>query len=101
MKMATPTPAPVNPTPVPAPAPVATTTQVAHSWRATARTVFQAALSLAIVLPVCLAALHIPVAGAAAIVVAVCGGITKVMAVPQVNAFIEKYLPFLAAAPKQ
>lgn len=73
--------------------------QVVHSWRATARTVFQAGLSLALVLPVAIAALHIPIAGAAAIVVAVCGGITKVMGLPVVEGFLQKYVPFLAAAP--
>jgi hypothetical protein len=38
--------------------------------------------------------------GWAATGLAIAGGITRVMALPQVNAFLEKVLPFLAAEPK-
>lgn len=82
----------LNPTPV---AP----TQVKHPWRASARTVVQGIVAFAALLPLILSASGVPVVGWVAAVVAVAGAITRVMALPQVEDFLERYLPFLAAKP--
>lgn len=75
-------------------------TQVKQPWRTVVRTVFQAIVTLAGVW-----GLVVSAAGwdsAAPIVAATVGfaaGITRVMAIPAVNTWIERFLPFLAAAP--
>lgn len=77
-------------------------TQTQYPWRATARTVFQALVALAVVLPVAVNAAGINpdkwpwVAG----VLLVAGAVTRVMAVPMVNDWIARFLPFLAPEPK-
>lgn len=79
---------------------VAPTTQTAYPWRATARTVFAAVVAFAGMWPV--------IVGAAGLdegiewvstSVLVTAGITRVMAIPAVDRFIQQFLPFLAAAP--
>lgn len=75
-------------------------TQVKHPGRATFRTIFQGAIALAAILPLILTTAGIPVVGWAAILVAVSGAITRVMALPSVEAFLEKYASVLAAKPK-
>lgn len=75
-------------------------TQVAHPKRATFRTVFQGAIAFAAILPLILTTAGIPAVGWAAILIAVAGAITRVMALPGVEVFLEEYLPFLAAKPK-
>lgn len=77
-----------------------TPTQVARPWRATFRTVFQGILALAAILPVVLSTAGIAPVGLAAIGLAVAGAITRVMAIPAVEEFLQNYLPFLAAKPK-
>lgn len=77
---------------------VGTPTQVAHAWRATVRTVFQAIVGFAAMWAVIVEALGIDaklpwVAGS----LAVTAGITRVMALPQVEEWLVKYLPFLAS----
>lgn len=76
-------------------------TQTRHPWRATARTVFAVVVALAALIPVVVAAeaslLTLP--GVAA-VVAVAGTVTRILAIPGVDAFLKTYLPFLAAEPK-
>lgn len=71
-------------------------TQVAHPWRAVARTAFQALVGLCVIIPVIVDELgigHLPwVAGA----VAVSGAVTKIMTLPGVEQWIARYLPFLA-----
>lgn len=83
-----------TPTPVP--------TQVKRPWRATARTLFAALVALAAMLPLLVEASGLdetlaPVAGA----LAIAGAITRIMALPGVEAFLQQFLPFLAATPKQ
>jgi hypothetical protein len=79
-----------------------TPTQVRRPWRATTRTVFQALVALAIMAPVLVQATGLDptslpwLAG----VLAVCAAITRVMALPQVEAFLRRFLPFLSAAPR-
>jgi hypothetical protein len=79
-------------------------TQVKHSWRATVRTVFQGVVGFAALAPAIYQAIEHKDASAAtgfaAIALAVSGALTKVMAIPAVNDFIAKYLPFLAAESK-
>jgi hypothetical protein len=75
-----------------------TPTQVARPWRATFRTVFQGLVALAAILPVVFAGL--PLGPAAAGALAIAGAITRIMAIPQVEEFLQKYVSFLAAKPQ-
>lgn len=83
--------------------PAGPVTQVRHPWRATARTVVQAALALSVAAPAIYAAAtqHDPAAatGLAAGALAVTGAFARVMALPAVEEFIHDYIPFLAASP--
>ena len=77
-------------------------TQSRYPWRAVARTIFAVIPAFAVLWPSIVAA-----SGASetlpgvALSLAVAGAITRVLAVPGVNDFLEKYLPFLAATPKE
>lgn len=73
-------------------------TQTAYPWRATARTVLQAIVGLAALLAMITVDAGTPAALATA--VAVSATMTRVMAIPAVNAWISTFLPFLAAAPR-
>lgn len=75
-------------------------TQVARPWRATFRTVFQGVVAACAIIPLVLSTAGIAPVGLAAIVIAVAGAITRVMALPAVEEFLENYLPILAAKPK-
>lgn len=75
-------------------------TQVKHPGRATFRTVFQGAIAFLAILPLIFATAGIPPVGIAAILVGVAGAVTRVMALPGVEAFLENYIPALAAKPK-
>lgn len=77
-----------------------TPTQVARPWRATFRTVFQGVIALAAILPLILASAGIAPVGLAGIAVLVAGAITRVMALPAVEEFLQNYVPILAAKPK-
>lgn len=77
-----------------------TPTQTAHPWRATARTVVQVALALATLIPVIVVTGGIPVEGAVVQVLAVCAGLTRVMASPAVNAVLSRFAPWLLAEPE-
>lgn len=78
-----------------------TTTQVQNSWRAVVRTIVQAVVGLAALIPFVLDAISSGDASSlgpgAAVALAVSGVITKVMALPQVEAFITRFIPWLAA----
>lgn len=84
----------------PAPAP----TQVKHPWRATVRTLFAAVVSAAAMAPLIYSAAtdHDPAqaTGWAALALTIASGITRVLAVPAVNTFLQRFLPFLAAEPR-
>ena len=76
-------------------------TQEAFPVRATIRTIFQAALGFLVLVPVLVEASGVPehtagVAGA----LAVSAAVTRIMAIPGVNLWLAKYVPFLAAEPK-
>jgi hypothetical protein len=75
-------------------------TQVKHPNRTSVRTIFQGLIALAAITPLILTTAGIPVVGWAAILVAVSGAITRVMALPGVENFLETYVPALAAKPK-
>jgi hypothetical protein len=81
-----------------------TPTQVRRPWRAVARTVFQALVALAAMLPVIYQAATADdpakATGAAGGVLVIAAGLTRVMALPGVNAWLAKWAPFLAAEPK-
>ncbi|KUM29372.1 hypothetical protein AQ436_06690 [Arthrobacter sp. EpRS66] len=80
----------------------ATTTQGAHPWRATARTIFAAVIALAALAPLIYtaAAQQSPelATGAVGGVLVAAGAITRIMAIPGVEAFLQRFAPFLSAA---
>ena len=79
-------------------------TQSRFPWRTVLRTVFQVVVGLAFVIPLALQALYQQdpelLGGAAGIAVMISTAITRVMAVPAVNEFLQRWLPWLAAEPK-
>jgi hypothetical protein len=74
-------------------------TQVRRPWRSVARTIFQATVSLAAMWGVIVEVAGLPDWAWVGCSVAVAGGITRVMALPGVEAWLRRFLPFLAAAP--
>jgi hypothetical protein len=78
-------------------------TQVRRPWRSTARTVFQALVALATLIPFVVAGIYDGSADYPAVVTQVLGvaaGVSRVMALPQVEKFLRTFFPWLAAAPK-
>jgi hypothetical protein len=80
-------------TPTPAP------TQTRYPWRATLRTVVAAAVSLLSLLPVIAATARVDAVPVVAQVLVVAGTITRILAIPGVDDWLRRYLPFLAASP--
>ncbi len=78
-----------------------TPTQTQYPWRATVRTVFAAVVGLLSLLPVIFMTAGVSGEVYAIQILAVTGAITRVLAIPGVNAWLEKFVPFLAAEPKQ
>lgn len=80
-------------------------TQAKHPARAVVRTIFQAAVGFAVMSPLIYsAATHHDAAeatGWAAVALGITGTVTRILAVPAVNAWLATFLPFLSAAPKQ
>lgn len=83
----------MQPTPVP--------TQTAHPWRATVRTVVALAVGLLPLVPELVDVLGVGSVGWVAAVVVVAGAVTRVLAIPRVNALVTEYLPWLAPAPRR
>jgi hypothetical protein len=75
------------------------TTQSRHPWRATTRTVFAAGVALLTLLPVIAMTAGIDTVPAIAQVLVVAGAVTRVLALPGVERFMELYIPWLAASP--
>lgn len=75
-------------------------TQSRHPWRATTRTVFQAALALATLLPVIAVAGGVDTKAGVAQVLVACAAVTRIMAMPAVNDFLRDFAPWLAADTK-
>lgn len=83
------------------PAHAATATQVRRPWRATVRTVFQALVAFSAMWALIVETLNLdPGLQWVAASLAVTGGVTRVMTLPAVEAFLERFVPFLAAQPK-
>lgn len=80
-------------------------TQVEHPWRTVTRTIFQVVVMIAAATPLILQAVYESnpetLGGAAAVALAVAGGVTRVMALPVVNDFLTRFVPWLAAAPRR
>lgn len=74
-------------------------TQTAHPWRATGRTIFAGSVAFLTLLPVVATTAQIDTVPAVAQVLVVTGAVTRVLALPGVEAFLETYLPWLAAKP--
>lgn len=78
-------------------------TQSRHPWRATLRTALAVVASLAAAAPVIVSAItndNPEALGAiGAVVLSVAAAVTRVLALPAVNDFLERFLPWLAAAP--
>jgi len=78
---------------------VSAPTQVRHPWRATARTIFAALVAFASMWGLIVEALHLdPSWQWVAIATAIAGGITRLMAIPAVEVFLRRFLPWLAAS---
>lgn len=77
------------------------TTQSRHPWRATVRTIFAAAVALLTLLPVIAATAGVDTVPAIAQVLLVAGAVTRVLALPGVERFMELYIPWLAASPAE
>lgn len=73
-------------------------TQVAHPWRATVRTVFAAVFAILPFLPSIVDALGVGSVPWVVGALAVTGGITRVLALPAVVAWTARFLPWLAPA---
>ena len=72
--------------------------QVEHPWRAIARTIFAAVVGFAAMWPVVVEALGLDPAWVwVSASIAVTGAITRVLALPQVDAWLERFVPWLAA----
>lgn len=78
-----------------------TPTQVKRPWRATFRTLVQGSIALATLLPYVLSNADLNPTGKVAQVLAVLTVVTRVMADPKVEAFLQKYVPWLAATVKK
>lgn len=80
---------------------LAVTTQSQHPWRATLRSLFAFVIAGAAMSPVIYTAItqQSPEAagGAAATALLIAGAITRVMALPGVEAMLKRFVPFLAA----
>jgi hypothetical protein len=78
---------------------VSQSTQVRYPWRSTIRTTFQLVVALATLLPYVFIGVDVPVGGALAQVLAAAAAITRVMAMPEVSTFLERFVPWLAPTP--
>lgn len=74
----------------------------AHPWKRTARTVFAVAVPLCLIAPAAYEAATqqdaAQATGLAATILAVAAAITRVLALPQVEAFLRRFLPWLSAS---
>ncbi|MGC5664916.1 hypothetical protein ACN261_32065 [Micromonospora sp. WMMD723] len=74
-------------------------TQTRHPWRATARTVVAGAVGALSLLPEVALTAGVDTVPAVAQAVAVAGAVTRVLALPAVDAWMRQYVPWLATAP--
>jgi hypothetical protein len=76
------------------------TTQERHSARAMLRTGFQMLVALAVLWPIVIGTLDLPDWAWVGTATLVAAGITRLMALPEVEQFLRRFAPFLSAAPK-
>lgn len=76
-------------------------TQTLHPWRATVRTVFAAVVALLPFLPAIASEVGLTGVGWVAAGLAITGGVTRVLAIPGVQEWMQRYLPWLSATPRQ
>jgi len=77
-------------------------TQVQYPWRSTARTGFQVLVAGAAVWGLAIEAAGVDQANTViAVTVTAAAGVNRVMALPAVNDFIARFVPWLAAEPRQ
>ena len=76
-------------------------TQTRHPWRATIRTAVAAAIGLLSLAPLILAGAHLEGTVLGGQALAVSAAVTRVLAIPAVNAWVTEYLPWLAPTPRQ
>lgn len=78
-------------------------TQVRRPWRATARTTFQALVALCILFPLLVEQTGLKAEDFPwlAIPLGVAATVARIMALPQVEVFLRRFIPFLAATPKE
>lgn len=77
-----------------------TSTQSQYPWRATARTVFAAIVGALSLLPVIAVTAGVSESAAVVQVIAVTGAVTRVLALPGVNDWLERFVPWLAPVPR-
>ncbi|MEV4630938.1 hypothetical protein AB0J90_32200 [Micromonospora sp. NPDC049523] len=77
-----------------------TTTQTRHPWRATARTILAALVGALSLVPTVAATAGLDTVPAVAQLIVVAGVITRVLAVPGVDQWLRRFLPWLASAPR-
>jgi hypothetical protein len=75
-------------------------TQSRHPWRATVRTVFAAGVALLTLLPTIAVVGHVDTVAWVTQVLVVTGAITRILAIPGMNAWLKEYLPGLSAVPR-
>jgi hypothetical protein len=75
-------------------------TQLQHPRRAALRTAFAVLVAGASLLPEVLTSAHLAGGLVGAQVLAVTTGVTRVLALPSVEAFLARFAPWLTAAPK-
>lgn len=74
-------------------------TQSKHPHRATVRTVLAAVVALLPLLPAIVDEFHLGAIPAVAAALVIVGTITRVLAMPDVEAWLHEYVPWLAAQP--
>ncbi|MDG4796960.1 hypothetical protein [Micromonospora sp. WMMD1082] len=75
------------------------TTQTRHPWRATLRTIFAAVIGLLSLLPTIALAAGVDDVPLIAQALGVAAAVTRVLAIPGVDAWLREYVPWLASAP--
>lgn len=72
-------------------------TQARHPWRATARTTIAALIALLPALPEIAQELHISTLPLVASILSITALITRVLAIPEVDRWVDRYAPSLSA----
>lgn len=76
-----------------------TPTQVVHHWRAVTRTLIAMSVGFLPLIPEALAGLHLDSTATGAQAIVVAGAITRTLALPGVEEWCKRWLPWLSAQP--